>query len=143
VINGITGFPGRKLAVLFSDGFPLIVTDNGGARVTSDILEPLRRLIDLANRSSVVIYAIDPRGLQPIGLSAADRIVSRNPGTINAKVETRREALYDTQAGLSFLAEGTGGLAIKNQNDLNLGLQRILEDKSYYLVGYEPDVDTF
>ena len=58
-------------------------------------------------------------------------------------MDTRRETLNDTQAGLAFLAEGTGGLAIKNQNDLNLGLDKILDDQSYYLIGYEPDTDSF
>jgi|SRR5688572_6317261 len=143
VINGVSEFPGRKFAVLFSDGFPLIVNDRWGDKVPSEILEPLRQLIDLANRSSVVVHTIDARGLQYTGLTAADWIVARTPDVISTKVDERRAHLYETQAGLAFLAQGTGGLAIKNQNDLNLGLDRILENQSYYLIGYEPDADSF
>jgi len=143
VVNGMTELPGRKVALLFSDGFSLSVTDRSGGKVSSDILEPLRHLIDLANRSSVVVYTIDPRGLQYTGLTATDSVISSNPDSINSKVAERRDALYDTQAGLSYLALGTGGFAFKNNNDLNLGLERVLNDQSYYLVGYEPDTDTF
>ncbi len=49
----------------------------------------------------------------------------------------------DTQEGLSYLADETGGFSVRNSNDLSGGVQRVLEDQSYYLVGYEPDTDTF
>ena len=143
VVNGMTELPGRKFAVLFSDGFRLTVTDRTGDQVPSELLGPLRYLIDLANRSSVVIYTMDARGLQHTGLMAADWVNTKNPTVYESKLEGRRQSFSDTQAGLSYLAEGTGGIAIKNQNDLNLGLDRILTDQSYYLVGYEPAGDTF
>ena len=143
VVNGMTELPGRKFAVLFSDGFSLTVTDRRGGKVTSDILEPLRHLIDLANRSSVVVYTIDPRGLQFTGLTAADSVIDSNPDIVNSNLAERRDALYDTQAGLLYLAQGTAGFAFKNNNDLSIGLDRVLNDQSYYLVGYEPDTDTF
>ena len=41
------------------------------------------------------------------------------------------------------MARETGGLAILNNNDLSGGVRRILLDQSYYLIGYEPDSDTF
>ena len=41
--------------------------------------------------------------------------------------------------GMNALAEDTGGKAIFNNNDLNLGLQRVLDDtESYYLLAFEP-----
>ncbi|PYS49531.1 MAG: hypothetical protein DMF68_09680, partial [Acidobacteria bacterium] len=57
---------------------------------------------------------------------------------------TRRDTLYDTQAGLAYLAEETGGIAIRNSNDLSAGIRRVLDDqKGYYLIGYRPDQSTF
>jgi VWFA-related protein len=143
VVNGMTELPGRKFAILFSDGFPLTVSDRSGGNAPSDILEPLRRLIDLANRSSVVVYTLDPRGLQYTGLTAADNVGGSSLEMINSKLAERRDALFDSQSGLAYLANGTGGFAFKNNNDLSLGLTRVLDDQSYYLVGYEPDTDTF
>ena len=143
VVNGMTELPGRKFAILFSDGFPLVVKDRTGFSTGSDILGPLRQLIDLANRSSVVVYTMDPRGLQYTGLTAADDVGSLRVDAVNQRLADRREALYSTQEGLSYLANGTGGFAFKNNNDLNLGIDRVLNDQSYYLVGYEPDSDTF
>ena len=37
------------------------------------------------------------------------------------------------------VAEGTGGFAVLNQNDIGAGLKRILDDnEAYYLLAYEP-----
>lgn len=48
------------------------------------------------------------------------------------------------QQGLAFLAYQTGGLAYENGNDLNWGLDRVLEDQQgYYLLGYKPSESTF
>src|SRR5581483_8969901 len=58
VVRGMHELPGRKLAVLVSDGFPLF-KKNGDNEL---VLQRLRRLVDLANRSSVVIYSLDAKG---------------------------------------------------------------------------------
>ena len=42
-----------------------------------------------------------------------------------------------------YLAKQTGGLSIVNNNDLNQGIERMLNDQSYYLVGYQPDTESF
>src|SRR5256885_14084900 len=57
---------------------------------------------------------------------------------------SRRNAAFETQAGLDFLARETGGIAIRNTNDLSGGIKRVLEDqRGYYLIGYRPDNSTF
>lgn len=143
VVNGMSVLPGRKSVVLFSDGFKLYETDRDGMRSSGDVLKGLQQLIDTANRSSVVFYTIDPRGLQYTGFTAADQITDTSPEAMNARMSERRDQLLDTQEGLSYLAAETGGIAIKNNNDLSGGVRRVLDDQSYYLVGYEPDSDTF
>lgn len=143
VIRGMRELPGRKSVMLFSDGFKLIVTDGSGFNGTSRSLDAMKALVDLANRSSVVIYAIDPRGLQTIGLSAEDNTTDMTSDQIEGVLSARRKELWDTQEGLQVLARETGGLSFVNSNDINYGLQRMLDDQSYYLVGYQPDSDVF
>ncbi len=141
VVRGLRDLPGRKSVILFSDGFRLFNRDNFGES-NQRILESLRRLTDLANRASVVVYTIDTRGLQTLLATAAD--ASLNPEEMTRKLTERRDEFYDTQEGLNYLANETGGLFFRNTNDLNRGISRVLEDqKGYYLLGYMPESSTF
>ncbi len=140
IVAGMGELPGRKSVILFSDGFRLFDPEDPESEL---VLDFMRRLIDTANRSSVVFYTIDARGLADISLTAADQISDSSPDAMARAMSARRDELFDTQDGLNFLASETGGMAIKNNNDLNGGVRRILEDQSYYLVGYEPDPGTF
>ena len=140
VVRGLRDLPGRKSVILFSDGFRLFRRD--GFESNQRILESLRRLTDLANRASVVVYTIDTRGLQTLLPTAAD--ASLDPEEMTRKLAERRDGFYDTQEGLNYLANETGGLFFRNTNDLNRGISRVLEDqKGYYLLGYVPESSTF
>jgi hypothetical protein len=56
----------------------------------------------------------------------------------------RRSAFFESQHGLVYLANQTGGFAIRNNNDINAGIRRVIDDqKGYYLIGYRPDEATF
>jgi hypothetical protein len=56
----------------------------------------------------------------------------------------RHQKYWDSQEGLSFLAQETGGLFIHDTNDISKGLGEVLADQSgYYLIGYTPDSATF
>ncbi len=159
VVGGLREMPGRKAVVLFSDGFPLRNSRGDAPRY----INPLDRLIDLANRASVVFYTIDARGLQPLGPFASDNTsgspqapsgaggggtVGGPPGIpthqIGQLLSTRGNYLHATQGGLSALADATGGTSLINANDLNKGIRRALDDTSgYYLIGYRPDDAAF
>jgi len=143
VVRGMAELPGRKSIMLLSDGFKLFNKDAGGSIESSRIMDSLRRLVDQANRSSVVIYTLDARGLQVTGLTAADNTQGRTSEEIREEERNRGIELQDTQDGLIFLAEETGGFAIINNNDLASGIRRVLDDQSYYLVAYEPEGETF
>ncbi|MGB2753060.1 MAG: VWA domain-containing protein [Pyrinomonadaceae bacterium] len=143
IVSGMGELPGRKSVILFSDGFKMFETTEDGFQESGRVMDFLKQLVETANRASVVFYTVDARGLQPAGFTAADNISNTSPDAMNAQAQSRRDQLIDTQEGLSFLAEETGGLAIKNNNDLSGGVRRVLDDQSYYLVGYEPDADTF
>ncbi|HKS26917.1 MAG TPA: VWA domain-containing protein [Pyrinomonadaceae bacterium] len=140
IVRGLRDLPGRKSVLLISDGFRLFNSNNDSRRV----LEALRRLTDLANRASVVIYTMDARGLQYTGMTAADNTSGMSADQIEAKLSDRRSELFDTQAGLIYLARQTGGFNIRNSNDLTAGIRKVVDDQSgYYLIGYRPDETTF
>ncbi len=143
IVGGMGELPGRKSVILFSDGFSLLSRNELGGTDGGAILAFLRQIVDLANRSSVVFYTVDARGLQTTGFTAQDKIVDPSPQNLQVALSGRRDILLDTQAGLQYLAEETGGFSIINNNDLAGGVRKVLEDQSYYLIGYEPDSDTF
>src|SRR5262245_59046247 len=140
VVRGLRELPGRKSAILISDGFRLFGRD----RDNTIILDRVRRLTDLANRSSVVIYSLDAKGLQTLMPTAAD-----NPGAMNgpqfaAALSRMSQQNFESQEGLTYLARETGGVAFINNNDLNFGIRRALKDQqSYYLIGFDPSDDKF
>ncbi|HEY6188546.1 MAG TPA: VWA domain-containing protein [Pyrinomonadaceae bacterium] len=158
IVRGLRELTGRKSVILFSDGFRIYDQDQGSQR----ILDSLHQLIDLANRASVVIYTIDPRGLQALGLTAADDLSgpmspfnardSANYGDttqaqwtqgITTDLQVRRRDFFATQQGLGYLAHQTGGFFVGNTNDIDGAVRRVLNDqKGYYLVGYRPDEST-
>lgn len=143
IVTGMTELPGRKSVILFSDGFKLLETDDNGSQTSGRVMDFVRELIDAANRSSVVFYTIDPRGLQYTGPTAADNISDASGQALSSIMSRRSQQLFDTQQGLAYLAHETGGFDIKNSNDLAGGVRQVLDDQSYYLVAYEPDSDTF
>ena len=137
-VSKLKEMPGRKSVILFSDGFSLSPPRGGPG-----IIETINPIIEQATRASVVFYAVDPRGLQTTGYTAADKIVNPTAQAYSSRLSAQFRYLFDTQGGLVYLTEKTGGFTIKNQNDLSDGVRRVMDDQSYYLVGYEPDADTF
>ena len=153
VIEGARSLPGRKAILFVSEGFELlekgrfdVVSQSGRVRAALD------RAIDRATRAGVVIYAIDSRGMQSGGNLAADDFNCPPPGCTSEAFESgvrqnsqdRREMIRDTQEGMTYLAEQTGGFAVLNTNDLGAGLARAAQDvRDYYVIGYAPESDTF
>ena len=133
IIRSLRNLPGRKVMVLVSDGFLL-----GGLRESRHF--DVRRITDAATRAGVVIYSLDARGLvalpgemdasQPGGASMI--LPGARSRIANSSITAQRDGIY-------ALAADTGGRAIFNTNDLNLGLQRILDDtETSYLLAFEP-----
>jgi VWFA-related protein len=84
-------------------------------------------LLDRANRSNVSFYPIDSRGLPasdaPIYEDVPPALDQR---ILSARIET-----------LQTLAINTDGIAVVNNNDIERGMRRIIDDlTSYYLLGY-------
>jgi VWFA-related protein len=140
VMRGMGQLPGRKAVILFSDGFKLLSRKGQSIRVQS----ALEKLTDTANRSGVIVYTMDPRGLDAPMLSAQDSTYGLTGDQVDALIDERRQDFFDTQQSLRAIANRTGGFSIINQNNLTKGIERILDDqKGYYLIGYKPDGDVF
>lgn len=142
LIRGMDELPGRKLLFLFSDGIQ-INSDTVKSR-SSVVYELMQDLIDFANRSSVVVYTFDTKGLKSMAIQASDSTYEIIDGHRALKERIRADDFRASQDGLVYLANQTGGKALLNSNDLNWGIQRSLDEQSgYYLLAYVPDADTF
>jgi VWFA-related protein len=142
VIKGLKDLPGRKGILLVSDGFRIYSREDPGRNF--EARDRLLRLIDQANRASVVIYTMNATGLQTLSPNAADDLSGRDTQQMQDAFNSRRDAAFETQEGLDFLARQTGGIPIRNTNDLSGGIRRVMEDqKGFYLIGYRPDEMTF
>ena len=152
VVQGLREMPGRKAVILFSEGMSLQDSRGEGTMYQ----KALQRLIDAANRAAVIFYTVDAKGLAVFSLTAADNTAGAPPGAGGSVrsirpdevgkliLGPRASQVFTGQAGLSFLARETGGLALINNNDLNFGIRRALDDlRGYYLIGYRPDESTF
>jgi VWFA-related protein len=158
VVKGMDKLPGRKAVVLFSEGFKLYTQDyydtqNKIKRSNPRLMDAFRILTEMANRASVIIYTMDTRGVvNALMLNSEDNFDDLNmmakngnsPSPIEKEAISRSTDLYETQQGLRLLAEETGGFAVVNNNNLSGGIRRVLDDQSgYYLIGYQPDEETF
>lgn len=160
ITRGLQRVSGRKTVFLLSDGIPLFATESelrGPANSPmatmkiSDAGGVMRDLIDSANRASVVFNTVDVRGvmLSGGGISAQDEFdgLGGRSGNINATSQLgamRGAAISNSQSGMSYLANETGGRFYHDANDLSIPVRRALNlEKGYYLIGYQPDEDTF
>jgi len=134
VIRNLRNLTGRKILIMLSDGFHL------GGNSSSQTYD-IRRITDAATRAGVVIYSIDARGLVAVvpGGSASDPSGADDINLPGVRGRIEASGVQAKLDGLNALALDTGGTLFKNSNDLNLGLQRVLDaNETYYVLAYEP-----
>lgn len=140
VVQGMRSLPGLKAVMLFSDGFFLHLRDT--PEYNPRILVSVERLVDSALRAGVVIYTMDTRGVVSEGLTAAD--VNADGMNLTKIMQRRMQNFMAMREGLTYLAEQAGGFAIYDTNDIGGAIRKVLDDqKSYYLIGYQPDASMF
>ena len=129
VLRRISALPGQRSLVLLSPGFIYPTREYD-----------LSQIIDRANRSNVFINTLDARGLYTPDLGDIS-----NPVDPGSPVAAGPRSTYRVQAQtaesdvLLVLADGTGGLAFRNSNDVAGGLGVIAgaPDVSY-LIAFSP-----
>jgi hypothetical protein len=158
--------PGRKHVVFYSGGYPMdpsaiaesvIVELCGpssvGARaqpLMSEIQSSMRSsmhidsagmlhgLLDEANRAQVSVYTVDARGLTGDTLPPQSR-VPRRIARGGAAQQISQRVVRAPQEMLYSIAEGTGGTASINTNELERGMRAAARDaRGYYLLAYAP-----
>lgn len=155
VVNAMNDLPGRKSLMLVSDGLGIKKSDG---EKDENVLKALKSLIEISNRSSVVIYTMSAKGIpgdpemtadgSSSSIIGSDLELSDKGATSNLQrlVTQANQKLDDIEKQISLvrLSKETGGLAIINQKELNTNIQMMLDDqKGYYLIGYQPDDETF
>ena len=133
LIRALSGMSARGKAIIFvSEGTPFdTVTNTEGLSLIND----LQRTSDLARRSDVPIYPVDPRALTALHEEA---ILVPIVGVLEEDpAASLQKELSNSQRMLRGLAEDTGGFAVVGVNDLSGGLDRIVKQTSaYYVLGY-------
>jgi len=167
IVGALSEMPGRKSIVLFSDGLQVSEAGVGSHAhrlntqaaddaldTNADVQRALRILTDRANQSGTVIYTMCATGLQSLQFDAQDNPppdetpvtpVGAPANNLTRVVDRSGKGIRNNilQENLGYLADQTGGLAYDNGNDLNRGLDRVLEDQAgYYLLGYHPPEST-
>jgi len=138
VIQGMKGLPGRKAIVFFSDGM----------RVDGEVNAALDKVTDLANRSTVSLYAIDPGGLRTRARERNQDVRIYRPDSQSLErfptLPGEDDSDFGMQEGLDALARRTGGLFYHDRNDIPECIRQATDDQlGYYLLGYSPREGTF
>jgi len=151
IAQAYQSLPGRKNVVVFSEGF-----------LHSPEVEPeMEAVVDAANRANVAFYVLDAGGLLSEYYDASNTSPPDPSGTREAfrqgswsqydQISTGLRK-FDWSAHLAGVdsrhedlgrvAVATGGLIMKNQNDLLIGLESVDRDlREFYTLVYQP-VDT-
>lgn len=131
VCDRLADMPGQRMIAMISDGFT-VMEDGGGADN-----DGVRAVTGRASRSGVVIYTLDAKGLE-----VSAEFKASTPGGLAGSLSFSAymaQSQADQQQVLRTLAADTGGEAFLNRNDLDLPLQKVLDNNSvYYALAYYP-----
>jgi hypothetical protein len=151
IVDALRAVPGRKAVVLFSEG--LFRTQANEERFLS--------VVHAANRAAVSVYAIEAAGLQTrtyeslareeivstANLSMAQQASGKDTGggAFTRGLEATEDIVrFHPRASLEWISDRTGGVFVRDTNDLAGALRRIASDlRSYYLLGYTPQNESY
>ena len=131
LVRSTTPLAGRKVLFFISDGFVVDGKRSNGSDV-------MRRVVNEAARTGVVIYSLDTRSN-----SLVPGVDVSNSGYPDFSSRTATRTLNENkmpQEPLETLADETGGRAYLNPNALDDGVANALtESSAYYLLAWRPD----
>lgn len=116
ISDSLSKFAGRKTLVLLTEGF-----------FVEDIRASVERVAARAARAGITVYSIDGRGL--VTATGVADALSTGPA---------RSTAFDTgEDGPNILTSGTGGLMVRNIDDMSVAFGTVARDTStYYVIGY-------
>lgn len=125
--SGLARIPGPKTVVLLSDGF-----------VIQDVETTLRSVVGQIARAGARVYAIDVRGLDRAG---GRNLIDQAGVDDSAGPFVRSDTVAD---GPNSVAVDTGGMMIRNENNIGRALGQIADDAGrYYVLAYQPADSNF
>jgi VWFA-related protein len=125
--SGLARVPGPKTVVFLSDGF-----------VAQQIETTVLSVVGQISRAGARVYAIDVRGLDRAGQR---NLIDQERAEDPAGPATKFDSLAD---GPNSVAVDTGGLMIRNENNIGRALDRIADDAGrYYVLAYQPSNSNF
>jgi hypothetical protein len=151
IVDALRPAPGRKAVVLFSEG--LFRTEANEQRFLA--------AVHAANRAAVSVYAVEAAGLASRSYesltreeltSASNLALARQAsgedlggGSWMRGMESVEDSVrFHPRASLQWIADSTGGVFVRDTNDLSGALRGIGSDlRSYYLLGYTPRNESF
>lgn len=139
LIRALAPMPGRKAIVLLSEAFAMSSRDWSNLRIR----DALRRLVEDANRASVVIHTVGTGGIEGSLSRWGMAAESGGAGVVHGPPTMPSARSIRQDEGLRYLARETGGL-YEGLNYIDDSVKRINGDEQgYYLIGYRPDRATF
>jgi VWFA-related protein len=123
-LDALAGVRGRKAAILVSSGF-----------YHDSEIDEFRRVAEASRRANTPVSFLNASGLpdMPVEMTAQVGGLPIEPGDVSIAMS---QQLADA-AGADVVASDTGGLVVRNRNDLTRGLRRIADEaRRYYLIGY-------
>jgi VWFA-related protein len=162
--NFLTGVPGRKNVIWFSDSFPLSIISGRGLQnyeSSSPEQAELRKTVNMLAAAQVAIYPISAMGLDQKFVSHESRVKSVAVDSVrtvqNQQIAEVTSPSWDTDevlqhqdsreygrqdaqlATMHQLAKDTGGEAFYYTNGMKEALARVISDGShYYTISYSP-----
>jgi VWFA-related protein len=160
VVNQMGGQPGKRILILISDGFDLLpgrtlysliaayigkpnfVMRNPAQRLSSELEEVVRA----ATGNDVVIYSVHARGLPAPTFGVFDathegrRFARADGGQVLSEFISQMSLVENArQDTMARLAEVTGGVFFRGNNDLAKGIrQAFADEREYYVLAYAP-----
>ena len=141
IANNVADLPGRKNLIWVSGGFPNqinLLNFKDPTRIQEDFTPEIRSCIRAMNNANLSIYPVDSRGLMTDNRFSAER------QKIDLKPNMRAPIGVNNQETMNELANGTGGKAYYNTNDLKKAIAEAVDDsRVVYTLGFYPTDEAF
>jgi VWFA-related protein len=126
-IRRLTVTPGQRLIVLASPGF---------FAQTPEGIRDMAEVLNLAAKANVMISSLGARGLY---IAEEEGDVTQRSTPSKLWVQQRYTNALANSGVLADLAEGTGGVFFRNNNDLTAGFERVAAAPEFsYVLGFSP-----
>jgi VWFA-related protein len=159
--NYLAGVPGRKNLIWFSSSFPVVIFPTAAQRKSIEnapnmrgYLDQVKKTADMLTVSQISVYPVGAEGMMTERIGEADNAgpaATEGIGHLGSVDDSlmgngtttpfvlgaggRANAI----ASMEQLASSTGGKAYFNTNDLNVALERAINDGAhYYTLSYSP-----